>query len=140
MRLDEARCRWLLEGAEHGTLATIHVDRGVDAVPACFVVHGDDLAIPVDLVKPKSSLRLARAGNLDADPRAVLVCDHWDRDDWSVLWWVRAWLERRTVDPGARAHLESRLADKYAQYAGRPFADLLVFRITGVSGWSASPQ
>jgi hypothetical protein len=130
----------LLEGSEHGTLATIHAERGVDAVPACFVVDGTDLAIPVDLVKPKSSVQLTRAGNLDADPRAVLLCDHWDRDDWSVLWWVRAWLERRTVEAEARAHLGALLEAKYAQYAAQPFADLLVFRITGVSGWSASPQ
>lgn len=140
MRLEEARCRRLLEGADHGSLATRHAGRGVDAVPACFAVDGSDLAIPVDLVKPKSSVRLTRAANLDADPRAVLLCEHWDPDDWSVLWWVRAWLERRTADTGERAHFESLLRAKYAQYAESPFADLSVFRITGVSGWSASPQ
>ena len=138
MNLAAARCRQLLEGSEHGTLATMHPDRGVDAVPACFVVSGDDLAIPVDLVKPKSSVRLTRIDNLDADPRAVLLCDHWDGDDWSVLWWVRAWLEQRSVNDGERARFESLLRDKYAQYADQPFADVLVFRITGVSGWSAS--
>jgi hypothetical protein len=140
VKLAAARCRQLLEGSEHGTLATMHPRRGVDAVPACFVVAGDDLAIPVDLVKPKSSVQLTRIGNLDADARAVLLCDHWDGTDWSVLWWVRAWLERRTVDAAERARFEGRLRDKYAQYADQPFADLLVFRITGVSGWSASPQ
>jgi hypothetical protein len=140
MKLAATRCRQLLEGSEHGTLATLHPDRGVDAVPACFAVAGDDLAIPVDLVKPKSSVQLTRIDNLDADPRAVLLCDHWDADDWSLLWWVRAWLERRPVDVAQRARFESQLRDKYAQYVDQPFADLLVFRITGLSGWSASPQ
>jgi hypothetical protein len=140
VNLPAPRCRQLLEGSEHGTLATVHPRRGVDAVPACFVVAGEDLAIPVDLVKPKSSVELTRIGNLDADPRAVLLCDHWDGDDWSVLWWVRAWLERRAVDGADRARFESLLRDKYSQYADQPFADVLVFRITAVSGWSASPQ
>jgi hypothetical protein len=140
MKLAAARCRQLLEGSEHGTLATLHPRRGVDAVPACFVVAGNTLAIPVDLVKPKSSAQLTRIDNLNADPRAVLLCDHWDGNDWSVLWWVRTWLERRPVDVVQRTRFESQLRDKYAQYVDQPFADLLVFRITGVSGWSASPQ
>jgi hypothetical protein len=140
MKLAAARCRQLLEGSEHGMLATLHPRRGLDAVPACFAVAGDELAIPVDLVKPKSSVELTRIGNLDADPRAVLLCDHWDGDDWSVLWWVRAWLERHTVDVAQRARFESLLRDKYSQYVDQAFADVLVFRITEVSGWSASPQ
>jgi hypothetical protein len=140
VKLGRARCLQLLEGSERGTLATMHPERGVDAVPACFAVAGDDLVVPVDRVKPKSSVQLTRTGNLDRDPRAVLLCDHWDGDDWSMLWWVRAWLQRRTVEVGERAHLESLLGAKYAQYAEHPFADLLVFRITGVSGWSASPR
>ena len=38
------------------------------------------------------SLRRSCSGqrNLDDDPRAALLCDHWDPVDWSRLWWVRA--------------------------------------------------
>jgi hypothetical protein len=109
----------------------------VDAVPVCFAVEGTVLAVPVDTVKPKASLELQRARNLDADRRAVLLCDHWDPADWSRLWWVRASLER--VDTGAAvlARLELLLGQKYAQYRDRPFSDVLTLRITGLTGWSA---
>lgn len=87
-------------------------------------------------MKPKASVELQRARNLDADGRAVLLCDHWDPADWSRLWWVRASLER--VDTGAadRARLELLLGEKYPQYRDHPFSEVLTFRITGLTGWS----
>ena len=118
-------------------LATLHPWRGVDAVPACFAVAGSRLAVPVDRVKPKESTDLTRTRNLDADPRAVLLCDRWDHVDWSKLWWVRAWLERVTADPQERSSFESQLRERYPPYADEDFAELLVFRITALSGWSA---
>ena len=86
-------------------------------------------------MKPKGSVELQRARNLDADGRAVLLCDHWDPADWSRLWWVRASLQR--VDTGAadRARLEFLLGEKYPQYRGHPFSEVLTFRITGLTGW-----
>ena len=119
-------------------LATVHPRRGVDAVPACFVVGGDVLAVPVDTVKEKVSTDLQRVKNLDADPRASLVCDHWDADDWSRLWWVRATLERVNVGSESRTVLEGDLRRKYAQYEQAVFAGLLTFRIVEITGWSAS--
>ncbi len=139
MRLDPGRCHELLRGAERATLATVHPERGVDAVPACFAYDGHGVAVPVDRVKPKSTTELQRVRNLDADRRAALLCDHWDRDDWSQLWWVRASLERVDAPPEAREGLEGLLRQKYRQYEGQRFTDLLVFRITAILGWSASP-
>jgi hypothetical protein len=139
MRLDRARCERLLERSEHGVLATRHAERGVDAVPVCFVVEGGRVAVPIDRVKAKSSVDLQRSRNLADDPRAALLCDHWDRADWSQLWWARASLERIGCSPGERSTLEARLRLKYPQYAGRPFADVLVFTITTLTGWSAEP-
>ncbi len=71
---------------------------GVDSVPVCFVVDGDLIAIPIDTIKPKRSTRLGRLRNLEADPRATLLVEHWDFDDWSTLWWVRASLVLTDVD------------------------------------------
>lgn len=79
---------------------------------------------------------LQRTRNLDADGRAVLLCDHWDRDDWSRLWWVRASLERIDTGAAGRARYELLLGEKYPQYRDHPFSDLLTFRITGLTGWS----
>jgi len=136
VKLDRRRCEELLEQAERGVLATRHPARGVDAVPACFVFDGQRVAIPVDLIKPKGTTALQRVQNLDADPRAVLLCDWWDPDDWSRLWWVRASLVRVAADDPHRVALSSLLAAKYRQYGQQPFADLMVFEVTGLTGWS----
>jgi hypothetical protein len=138
MRLDRVRCEVLLTGSERGVLTTSHPTRGVDAVPACFAVAGELLAVPVDRIKPKASTALQRSRNLDSDPRAALLCDHWDPVDWNELWWVRASLRRVTGTTEDR-ELEGLLRDKYSHYRSedQPFAGLLVFRITAMTGWSA---
>jgi PPOX class probable F420-dependent enzyme len=79
----------LLRAADHGVLATVHAERGVDAIPVVFVVDGDRVLLPVDTVKAKATTRLQRLANLASDPRCVLLVDHYE-DDWSKLWWVRA--------------------------------------------------
>ncbi len=136
MKLDQQRCDELLHRSGRGILGTVHPERGVDAVPVCFAVEGTALAVPVDTVKPKASAELQRARNLDADGRAVLLCDHWDPADWSRLWWVRASLERVDTGEAGRARLELLLAEKYPQYRDHPFSDVLTFRISGLTGWS----
>lgn len=142
MRLpaDEALAR--LTAHDHGVLSTVHAERGVDAVPVVYTV-GDDrtVGIPIDRVKPKSSTRLQRLRNLEADPRAALLIEHWDRDDWSQLWWVRAeLLWDGDVDASRAEPSAARLARRFEQYRDRPFAAIVVLRIVDVTGWSASPE
>ena len=104
MRLAEDEARARLAAHDHGILCTVHAERGVDAVPVAYVVDEDGyVGVPVDRVKPKASLRLQRERNLEADPRATLLVEHWDRDDWSRLWWVRAelrWQGDAAAEPG----------------------------------------
>ena len=104
MRLAESEARARLVAHDHGILCTVHAERGVDAVPVAYVVDEDDyVGVPVDLVKPKASSRLQRERNLKADPRATLLVEHWDRGDWSQLWWVRAELHSQgDAAPGGR--------------------------------------
>ena len=140
MRLDETGARMRLASHDHGILCTVHADRGVDAVPVAFYVDDDGyVGIPVDRVKPKSTWRLQRERNLEADPRATLLAEHWDRNDWSQLWWVRAQV-RWQADPGKAmtSALASGLAERYPQYRDQPFVRILVMRIVGVTGWSAN--
>ena len=137
MRLDRLRCEDLLRRSGRGVLGTVHADRGVDAVPVCFVWDDSRVAVPIDTVKAKESVGLQRVRNLAEDPRAVLLCDHWDRADWSRLWWVRASLVDTSFDPPTRHHFEVLLSEKYPQYGDRPFADLMTFRVVGLIGWSA---
>ncbi|MEM9037907.1 MAG: pyridoxamine 5'-phosphate oxidase family protein [Actinomycetota bacterium] len=139
MRIDETMARRLLERHDHGILMTVHPEHGTDGVPVVFAVIDDHLAVPIDLVKPKSSTRLQRERNLEADPRSTLLLDHWDAQDWSRLWWVRARL-RWVADPPKEVEesLAAGLVEEYEPYADRPFARLLVFRIRSVTGWAAS--
>lgn len=140
VRLSEQDARARLAAAEHGVLATVHPDRGVDAVPVVYAADGSGwIGVPVDTVKPKASTRLQRQRNLEADPRATLLVEHWDRDDWSRLWWVRAELRwEEAPDPERVEDLADRLATTYPQYRDRPFASVLVLRVVAVTGWAAS--
>jgi PPOX class probable F420-dependent enzyme len=140
VKLSEIEARNRLMAADHGILCTLHDRRGVDAVPVAFAVGDEDyIGIPVDQVKPKASSNLQRERNLAADPRATLLVEHWDRDDWSRLWWVRAELRwHGDPTPTHAAGLASRLADRYPQYHDQPFHRVLVFDVVGISGWAAS--
>ena len=137
---DEARAR--LAAHVHGVLATLHPRRGPDPQPVVYAVSDDGhVGVPIDRVKPKASSRLQREDNLDADPRGALLVEHWDAEDWSRLWWVRAELEHVPDPPTALTDdLAARLARTVPQYADQPFHRVLVCRIVDVTGWSASEE
>ena len=138
MRLEEAASRRRAAAADHGILATGNADRGVDLVPVCFVLEGDVVAVPVDRVKPKGPGRLQRARNLDADPRGTLLCERWDAEDWSRLWWVRLRLRSEQQEQATSDALARALVAKYPQYAAAPFEEILAFRVLEIAGWAAS--
>ena len=143
MHLDRVVCRRRLGAADHGVLCTVHAQRGVDAVPVCFVVDGDAIAVPIDQVKAKRTTELQRSHNLAADTRATLLIERWDADDWSHLWWVRAslrHLDRSAVADRTRDRLSEMLRQKYVQYRQAVFADLLVFDVVSLTGWSATEE
>lgn len=137
MRLDEQRC-WdrLADGPRHGVLATVHPERGVDAVPVVFALDGNQVLVPVDTVKAKSGRRLQRLVNLERDPRCVLLVDHHD-DDWSRLWWVRVHAEAAEVVPTA-AHLAALAAAHPPYRAEGSVVVVLALTPTEVTGWAAS--
>jgi len=140
MRLNAEEARSRLTSQVHGVLCTVHPDRGPDAVPVVYAVSGDGhIGLPIDQVKPKASSRLQREKNLAADPRAALLVERWDPDDWSRLWWVRATLEH-VPDPSMALveELTTRLVNAIPQYVHRPFRRVIVCRILAVSGWAAS--
>jgi hypothetical protein len=139
MRLTATQARARLAANDHGVLCTVHGERGVDAVPVVYVIDDDGfMGIPVDQVKPKASSRLQRERNLEADPRAALLVEHWDRDDWSRLWWVRAELRwQGAATAGREADLAARLARAFPQYRDQPFTRVLALRVVGVTGWAA---
>jgi hypothetical protein len=142
MRLDGHDASARLAAHDHGVLCTLHAGRGVDAVPVAYALDGGGhLGVPVDLVKAKSSLRLQRERNLEADPRATLLAEGWDSADWSRLWWVRAQLLwQAKPDPDRVAGLAAGLSARYPQYRDQPFARLIVLRVVEVTGWAAGDR
>jgi PPOX class probable F420-dependent enzyme len=69
-------------------LATVGADGAPHLVPVVFAVHGDVVYTAVD-AKRKSTQRLRRLANIEANPKVSMLVDHYD-DDWAQLWWVRA--------------------------------------------------
>lgn len=140
MRLTEEAARSRLSQHVHGVLCTLHPERGPDPQPVVYAVNDDGyVGVPIDRVKPKASSRLQREVNLAADPRGSLLIEHWETDDWSKLWWVRAHLEHvNDPAPSLTGDLADRLARAVPQYADKPFHRVLVCRIVKVTGWAAS--
>ena len=137
MTAEEARAR--LRAQVHGVLCTLHPERGPDPQPVVYAVSDNGhVGVPIDRVKPKRSSRLQREDNLAADPRGSLLVEHWETDDWSRLWWVRARLEH-VPHPSAAVteDLAERLSRTVPQYADRPFHRVLVCRVVDVTGWAA---
>ena len=141
MRLTNNLCWEHLRGAGHAILSTSNPKGTIDAVPVCFAVSGKLIATPIDRVKPKDTNELGRLKNLDKENRATLICDHWSRHDWSQLWWVRAHLVRRSnhdLGDKVRDACEAALREKYEQYRGTDFEELIVFNVKTLVGWSAA--
>ncbi len=138
MRLSLAQCWTLLASAERGVLSTRNERETIDAVPVCFAIVGQTLISPVDRIKPKKTVELARVANARRTGAATLLCDHWDPDDWSQLWWVRAHLVLRIQSTAEVAGHEDALRRKYHQYRDTEFARLLIFDVDRLVGWSAT--
>jgi len=138
MRLEPEEARARLAAEIHGVLCTLHPTRGPDPQPVVFAVSADFVGVPIDRVKPKKSSRLQREDNLEFDPRSSLLVEHWEVEDWTRLWWVRADLEH-VVSPSQAVvdDLGERLARSVPQYADKPFHRILVCRIVRLTGWAA---
>jgi PPOX class probable F420-dependent enzyme len=132
--VDDARQR--LSTARIGRLATVDGERRPAVVPCCFVLDGETVYSAVD-DKPKTTRQLARFANVEANPTAALLVDHYD-EDWSRLWWVRVRGRARTVeDEGERRRAVELLREKYPQYADhRLDGPVLALDVETWRGWS----
>src|SRR6185437_4132137 len=68
-------------------LATVSLGGQPHLVPVCFAFVDGAFFVPID-EKPKRATTLARVQNIERDPRATLLIDHY-ADDWSQLAWLR---------------------------------------------------
>ena len=133
MRRDEEWARARFAGSRVARLATVGTG-GPHLVPVAFAVAGSTILTAVDH-KPKTTTRLRRLANIEANPRVSLLVDEYD-DDWSRLWWARADGSARVVESWDLAPLVA----KYEQYADRvPAGPVVVIEVDRWSGWSAGP-
>jgi len=135
--LDEVTCFRLMERVGHGTLATIHPTRGVDAVPVVFATDHGRIILPVDTVKPKRSTDLQRLRNLEADPRCVLLVDHYS-ENWDELWWVRVHGSAHVCSPVELDNARSVLGKRHIQYQlPGSVVGAIALQPERVTGWQA---
>jgi len=118
-------------------LATVNADGIPHLVPIVFAVSRDVIYTAVD-AKRKSSQRLRRMANIEANPAVSLIVDHYD-EDWSQLWWVRA-------DGVAQIHYSGEematgyfeLRRKYVQYQRIALdGPVIAVTVNRWSGWQA---
>ena len=126
-----------------GRLATVTPDGIPHLVPVVFAVDGDGtngaeiIYTAVD-AKPKTTQRLRRLTNIENNPQAGLLVDHYC-EDWTQLWWVRA-------DGFATIHRDDEpmrtgyrlLRAKYTQYQSVPLnGPVIAVAVRRWSSWHA---
>ena len=136
--MDRAEALARLESSPIAYLATTRPNGGPHLVPVTFAIDAGRIVHMVDH-KPKSTTRLQRLINIEANPRASLLVDHYN-DDWARLWWVRVDGLARIVQEGpdwetARGSLTS----KYHHYQDRPPQGPAIFiNVEQITGWVGS--
>jgi PPOX class probable F420-dependent enzyme len=131
---EEARARFA--GARVARLATADAAGRPHLVPVAFAVAGETIYSAVD-AKPKRTRALRRLANVRANPAVSLLVDHWDEEDWSRLWWVRADGRGRVLgpeDPEARRAVDL-LRERYPRQ--RAEGEVLAVAVERWSGWTA---
>jgi PPOX class probable F420-dependent enzyme len=133
--VEQSVIRERVTAARVARLATVTRDGRPHVVPCCFALAADTIYSAVD-GKPKTTLALRRLANVEANPAASLLVDHY-ADDWSALWWVRLDGNARVVaDPSERASALTLLAEKYPQYTRTPPpGDVIAIDVTAWRAW-----
>lgn len=130
----------LLRAARVGRLGTVRPGPTPrpHLVPVTYAVVGETIVTMIDH-KPKTTERLQRLANIEANPNASLLVDEWS-EDWHQLWWVRVdGIAAIHTSGGIRKRAQESLATKYHQYADRaPEGPAIVISIDGVRGWASS--
>lgn len=132
---DEMRVR--VAEARVARLATVDPDGRPHLVPVVFVLDGGTIYTAVDR-KPKRTTRLQRLRNVEANPIACVLVDHY-AEDWDELWWVRVRGRARVVEAGEERDRALRaLGEKYPQHREDP-PEGPVLAVSGEEwrGWAA---
>ena len=139
--LTEAQISWL-KNSPVGRLATADATGAPHVIPVCYAFDDRFIYSVLDR-KPKnvSLTRLRRVRNIQANPRASLVVDHYE-DDWHRLGYLlvsgRAEL---LVDGNERVEAVRLLREKYPQYRLMDVDENPVIKITPdrIVAWGTVP-
>lgn len=122
-----------------GHLATVRPDGRPHVVVVTFATVVDHVVTAVDH-KPKTTKRLQRMINIEANPNVSFLVDHY-QEDWDGLWWVR-------IDGRASIHASGMLWDdaldalaaKYDQYRDqRPAGPVIAIAQETFTFWPSTP-
>ncbi|MEL0114438.1 MAG: TIGR03668 family PPOX class F420-dependent oxidoreductase [Rickettsiales bacterium] len=131
--------RAFLETRRLGHLATADAGGMPHVVPVCYALHDETLYVALDEKPKRAAARsLKRVRNIEANPRAALVVDHYDDKDWSRLGWVMARGSAEIIEPGPEhAEALAALRRRYSQYRDMTLEEnpIIALRIERVTGW-----
>ena len=127
-----------LTDARSATLGTVDRAGRPHLVPIVFAYREGRLYTAVDR-KPKSTSRLKRLRNIEANPGVSVLLDGYD-DDWTRLWWIRIDGSARVIDSGpAFREGIALLTRKYQTYVAQPPpGPVIEVRIETIRAWSAT--
>lgn len=140
--LSETQVRWLRD-APIAHLATADATGAPHVIPVCYAFDGRFFYSVLDR-KPKNVAltRLRRVRNIQDNPRASLVVDHYE-DDWQRLGYLlvtgRAEL---LVEGDERVEAVRLLRMKYTQYRSMDVGENPVIKITPerIVAWGKAPE
>lgn len=108
-----------LAEAPTGHLGTVRPDGRPHVVVVTFALSGDHIITAIDH-KPKTTQRLQRLVNIEANPSVTFLVDHYE-NDWARLWWVRVDGKASIYRDGpAHQAAVDALAAKYQPYRETP--------------------
>ena len=136
----------ILETARVGHLSTVDAAGRPALVPVCFVYVGGRVYSAID-GKAKSTRRLQRLRNIEHNPIASFLVDHYE-EDWRQLAWVRVRGAAGAVGGEEASEAIDLLRAKYPQYESMSVGpevmrvsgdDIRCWRAQGASGASILP-
>lgn len=122
-----------LEQARVARLATADKDGNPHCVPVCFCHWEGRLFIALD-EKPKrvGVKQLKRVRNIEENPQATLLVDHYD-EDWQQLWFLM--IESRASVEIIPERARQRLMEKYPQYRFQTLEQAIVLEPQRCVAW-----
>lgn len=136
--MEQADALALLERSRVARLATVRPDGSPHLVVVTFATVDGSIVTMIDH-KPKTTVRLQRLANIEAEPRVAFLVDVWS-EDWTILSWARfdGVAEIHREGPTWKAAREA-LAARYIQYRDQPpGGPAIVVTIEKITSWAST--